>query len=67
LLKEINPTVRRTLNELSVIKHIGEENIVANFDVAFKEAVDHMADWYLEKDEPAGQSGFTLATPAQSK
>ena len=67
LVKEINPTVRRTLNELSVIKHIGEENIVENFDIALNKAVDHVADWYLGKSEPVGPSGIPLALQGQSK
>lgn len=32
LVKGMNPAVRRTLRELIVIKHIGEENITEGFE-----------------------------------
>lgn len=47
IVKGMNPAVRRTLTELSVIKHIGEENIVEHFDQALDIAVDYLADRYL--------------------
>ena len=50
LLKGMNPAVQRTLTELSVVKHIGEENIVENFDVALQEGIDYIAEQYLGHD-----------------
>jgi hypothetical protein len=42
--------VRRTLHELSVMKHIGEENIVENFDAAVKEGIDYIGEQFLGQD-----------------
>lgn len=46
-IKGMNPAVRRTLTELSVIKHIGEENILLDFDTALKKGIDYIGEQYL--------------------
>lgn len=48
ILKGLNPAVRRTLTELSVIKNVGEENIVETIDMALDNAIDYIADQFLE-------------------
>ena len=50
LLKGMNPAVHRTLTELSVVKLLGEENIVGNFDIALQEGIDYIAEQYLGRD-----------------
>ena len=49
ILKGMNPAVRRILTELSVIKNIGEENIVEDFDSALRMGVDYIGEMYLER------------------
>jgi ABC-type transporter Mla MlaB component len=50
LIKGMNPAVKRTLNELSVIEHIGKENFVENFDAALKEGIDYIGEQFLGRD-----------------
>jgi SulP family sulfate permease len=47
LIKGMNPAVRRTLYELSVMKHIGQENFVENFDAALDEGIDYIGEQFL--------------------
>jgi len=47
LIKGMNPAVRRTLHELSVIKHIGEENFVENFETALEDGIDYIGEQFL--------------------
>ena len=49
IIKGMNPAVRRILTELSVIEHIGEENIVEDFDAALTKGVDYIGEMYLER------------------
>lgn len=56
ILKGLNPAVRRTLTELSVMKAIGEENIAESFDMAFDNAIDYLADQFLEESTGSGGS-----------
>lgn len=49
IIKGMNPSVRRILTELSVIKNIGEENIVEDFDSALKKGVDYIGEMYLNR------------------
>jgi hypothetical protein len=46
----MNPAVRRTLNELSVISHIGEENFVENFETALEKGIDYIGEQFLGRD-----------------
>ncbi len=50
IVKGLNPAVRRTLTELSVIKSIGEENIAKDIEDALKMAVDYIGEQYLGRD-----------------
>ena len=50
LIKGMNPAVRRTLTELSVISHIGEENITEDFDSALEKGIDYIGEQYLGRD-----------------
>ncbi len=50
LLKGMNPAVRRTLTELSVLKHIGEENIAEDFDGALRRGIDYIGEQFLGRD-----------------
>ena len=50
LIKGMNPAVRRTLTELSVITHIGEENITEDFDSALEKGIDYIGEQYLGRD-----------------
>jgi len=50
LIKGMNPAVRRTLTELSVISHFGEENFVENFDAALKEGMDYIGEQFLGRN-----------------
>jgi len=50
LIKGMNPAVRRTLTELSVISHFGEENFVENFDAALKEGIDYIGEQFLGRN-----------------
>ena len=50
LIKGMNPAVRRTLTELSVIKHIGVENFVESFDAALEEGIDYIGEHFLGRD-----------------
>jgi hypothetical protein len=43
----MNPAVRRTLHELSVMKHIGEENFVENFETALEDGIDYIGEQFL--------------------
>ena len=45
----MNPAARRILTELSVIKNIGEENIVEDFDSALRKSIDYIGEMYLER------------------
>ena len=47
LIKGMNPAVRRTLHELSVMKHIGEENFVENFETALEDGIDYIGEQFL--------------------
>ena len=47
LIKGMNPAVRRTLYELSVMKHIGQENFVENFEAALDEGIDYIGEQFL--------------------
>ena len=47
LIKGMNPAIRRTLYELSVMKHIGQENFVENFDAALDEGIDYIGEQFL--------------------
>ncbi len=47
IVKGMNPAVRRTLSELSVLKHIGEENVTEDFDSALKKAIDYIGEQFL--------------------
>jgi sulfate permease, SulP family len=49
IIKGMNPSVHRILTELSVIKNIGEENIVEDFDSALKKGVDYIGEIYLNR------------------
>ena len=49
-IKGMNPAVRRTLTELSVIKHIGEENILEDFDAALRKGIDYIGEQFLGRD-----------------
>lgn len=60
----MNPAVRRTLTELSVITHIGEENIVENVDQALNMAVDFLADRFLGQN--IGQGSTPLSPSPQA-
>ncbi len=51
ILEGMNTPVHRVLTELSVIKKIGEDNIVEDFDTALMQSVDHIGDLYLGKSE----------------
>ena len=53
ILKGLNSSVRRILNELGILQKIGEENIVETFDQALGESVDYLADQFLAKSSPA--------------
>jgi len=46
-IKGMNPAVRRTLTELSVIKNIGEENITEDFDTALQKSLDYIGELFL--------------------
>lgn len=48
ILKGLNPAVRRTLTELSVMKNVGEKNVVETLDMALDDAIDYLADQFLE-------------------
>ena len=50
IIKGMNPAVRRILTELSVIKNIGKENIVEDFDAALRMGIDYIGEMYLERD-----------------
>ncbi len=50
LLIGMNSAVHRTLNELCVITHIGEENFVENFEAALEEGIDYMGEQFLGRD-----------------
>lgn len=47
IVKGMNPAVRRTLTELSVINHIGAENITEDIDSAMKKAVDYIGEQFI--------------------
>lgn len=47
VLKGLNASVRRILTELGILKKIGPENIVEDFDQALAAAIDHVAELYL--------------------
>ena len=47
IVKGMNPAVRRTLSELSVLKHIGAENVTEDFDSALKKAIDYIGEQFL--------------------
>ncbi len=49
-IKGMNPAVRRTLTELSVIKHIGEENITEDFDSALIKGIDYIGEQFLGRN-----------------
>lgn len=46
-IKGMNSAVRRTLTELSVINHIGENNITEDFDSALEKGIDYIGETYL--------------------
>jgi len=50
LIKGMNPAVRRTLTELNVIDHIGEENITEDFDSALEKGIDYIGEQFLGRD-----------------
>ena len=50
LIKGMNPAVRRTLTELSVITHIGEENITEDFDSALEKGIDYIGEQFLGRN-----------------
>ncbi len=50
LIIGMNSAVHRTLNELCVITHIGEENFVENFEAALEEGIDYMGEQFLGRD-----------------
>jgi anti-anti-sigma regulatory factor len=49
IIKGMNPAVRRILTELSVIEHIGEENIVEDLDAALTKGVDYIGEMFLNR------------------
>jgi hypothetical protein len=49
IIQGMNPAVRRILTELSVIKNIGEENIVKDFGTALGLGIDYVGEIYLER------------------
>jgi SulP family sulfate permease len=49
IIQGMNPAVRRILTELSVIKNIGEENIVEDFSAALSMGIDYVGEMYLER------------------
>jgi SulP family sulfate permease len=49
IIQGMNPAVRRTLTELSVIKSIGEENIVKDFGTALNMGIDYVGEMYLQR------------------
>ena len=55
IIQGMNPAVRRILTELSVIKNIGEENIVEDFSTALSMGIDYVGEMYLERTiDPLG-------------
>jgi len=50
LIIGMNPAVRRTLDELSVMANIGEENFVENFEAALDEGIDYIGEQFLGRD-----------------
>ena len=50
VIKGMNPAVRRTLEELSVIKNIGKDNFVENFEVALETGIDYIGEQFLGRD-----------------
>jgi SulP family sulfate permease len=56
LIKGMNPAVRRTLHELSVMKHIGQENFVENFEAALDEGIDYIGEQFLGRTIPPKQT-----------
>lgn len=52
IVKSMNPSVRRILNELGILREIGEGNIVEDFDTALSRAIDYLADRYISAPAP---------------
>ncbi len=50
LIIGMNSAVHRTLNELCVITHIGEENFVENLEAALEEGIDYIGEQFLGRD-----------------
>jgi SulP family sulfate permease len=50
LIIGMNPAVRRTLDELSVMANIGEQNFVENFEAALDEGIDYIGEQFLGRD-----------------
>ncbi len=50
LIKGMNPAVRRTLSELSVISNIGEQNFAESFEAALDEGIDYIGEQFLGRD-----------------
>ncbi len=46
----MNPAVGRTLHELSVVKNIGEDNFVKDFEVALETGIDYIGEQFLGRD-----------------
>jgi SulP family sulfate permease len=46
----MNPAVGRTLHELSVVKNIGEDNFVDDFEVALETGIDYIGEQFLGRD-----------------
>ena len=65
ILTGANVNVRRILNELSILKNIGIENVVETFDIALTEAIEYMADLYLSGGQTPLQAEAGQAPAAQ--
>lgn len=50
LIKGMHLAVRRTLNELSVMNHIGIDNFTESFDAALDEGIDYIGEQFLGRD-----------------
>lgn len=49
IVKGMDPSVRRTLKELSVIDHIGEDSFVDDFESALKIGIDFIGENFLNR------------------
>jgi SulP family sulfate permease len=47
IVRGMNSAVRRTLTELNVLNHIGEENITEDFDSALEKGIDYIGEQFI--------------------